>query len=209
MKLKLATAFVVLFFASVAHADGLEYVNVVDVGLGGEALNMSFELDATTGIVLPNTSSITFDGLLSGTQWITAPTCLSGAVFPCSNSNLFVWFDAVGDYMAVGVYDFSLGSNCDSAIPNGTQCPFPALGVYPSELVQTDCIGSQFGFDACRLGTGNGFTVGHTGEVIVTQAPEPETLLLLALGLAALIRLARKYTHEKSREVAAPPSCIF
>lgn len=175
--------------ATKAYPDTLVDVAVNNVALGSETLSMSFELDTTTSFIVPGTTTIQFDGLLSGTQWsgdAYLPSCYPNCA-PLPPVNLFSWTDASGDFFAVGVYDFSLNSGCNGVVPDGTTCPFPAVGLYPGNVVQLDC--ATF-VDTCGIASGAGFSHGFgPGGVVISAVPEPSTPLLLGLPclLAALL----------------------
>jgi PEP-CTERM motif len=172
--------------AAIVRADGIVDVSAVGV-FTGENLNtlapstlsfaMNFQFDITTMQGVPGTMAFTETDNL-GLGPFTAPAV---------GQSFTNFYNAAGDLIQVGINEFGC---CI-----GPQ--WPDVGHYGTNDMVLLCAGSQQCRDAFQ---GAGFIQAGTGAVLITPfnsggtvtTPEPSSLLLLSLALAAVALYAHK-----------------
>ncbi len=196
MKVKLALAFVaVLFAATLARADSVFTVTISQTTMeGGDTAALSFNWDATT-------QAISDINLVIG----NAPGGDNAAGFTWSSAAPY--FIPPGQPNAGGLFLLDLDGPGGSyfQIDQGNYGLPPLMPVTGEQLVAIDlnCPGSSIGAPTggCALGFGDiefGAADAFITDPPSVPTPEPSSLLLSAVGLAALSGLARKFAQSQS-----------
>ena len=183
MKMKLATAFAFLFFASALHADtdftitlNFTIPNRIESSTVTEQFDATFNYDLTTGQFAPGIFLISSSGPLepfTSATSLAAIGCAQTGSSPFSCDPAINWTNSVGD-----IINFQYNFDHDTPITIG-----PIGGQMFWECSSTACQ-DNFG------GNGNTLFSGAVTELLVSS-PEPSALMMLACGMLALVIVER------------------
>jgi len=182
MKVKLAVAFAVLLFATLARADQIDTsTGPITIPSGSTVTAIDF-IPIPHGLEWGNTSLVSYsfsDGtgesegnsLLGYTGTIDFTTPVSDVSFAWLGVTLFTADDNVGDSYI-----------CDTICTSGTGA-FPGTGITEITWQAGDEVGGI---------TSLAFTLDASDPPDPPSVPEPSSLLLSCMGLAALLGLVRR-----------------
>jgi hypothetical protein len=179
-------------FACGARADGIVEVSAL-AGFQGNVcqsclvtFSMSYEFDVTTMAGVPNTLIFTEADNLGLGPFTPSPFQPAGT----GGGEITSFLNAEGDILQISMNE--------NGLSNGGIPSFPQVGSYSLGDLLLLCV-HPGGSATCHTGFSGGFNQADVGSLTVTTVgavatPEPGSLLLLLIGLAAVGLYARKQT---------------